>query len=194
MSLVVYTRVMNETSRNRELLYSGIELVRASSWGEVRQVWQDDEDTDTFRREYKEQGFETWDAWRRVIIEPLHLERLQWRLYSVKHPELTVPCFRGGPYVPWKELYYGDKELPNFADIVALQDTDVHTRDKFREIIGASKPIRLIGLRQSNDIFIVEGMHRSTSLALAASRGQSIEVPVQLYLADSDLDAFPMIG
>lgn len=173
---------------------ANIELIRYSDWPEVKGIWQEDEDSDAFRREYAEQGYDTWESWRKIIIDPLHLDKLDWKVYDVKNPLTVVPGFRGGPFVPWKNMYYGDKTLPTFADIVATKDTDVATRNKFAEIIAMQKPICLIGLQQGNDIYIIEGMHRSTSLALAAYRGLEISVSVKLFLAESDLPEFPMIG
>ena len=172
----------------------GLDFIRSTTWDEVKQVWKNDEDTDAFRREYAEQGYDSWESWRQIVIEPLHLDRLDWELYDVQNPTETIPRFRGGPFKPWKELYYGDTSAPTFSDIVTTEGTDVLTRDKFTSIIAADKPMWLIGLLRDNGVYIIEGMHRSTSIALAALQGKQINVPVKLFLATTDLTEFEMIG
>lgn len=178
-------------SRIESLL--GLDFIRSATWDEVRRVWKNDEDTDIFRREYVEQGYDSWESWRKIVIEPLHLERLDWTLYDIARPTETVPQFRGGPFKPWQELYYGDKTAPTFSDIVTTEGTDVMTRDKFAAIIATEKPMWLIGLRRENDIYIIEGMHRSTAIALAALRSQMINTSVQMFLAETDLAEFKLI-
>jgi hypothetical protein len=164
----------------------GLEYASESSWEEVKAMWKANEDTDDFRREYKEQGYESWELWREKIIAPLHLDNLTWRRFSIANPSVTVPKFRGGPFKPWEELYYGGKETPTFAEIVETKGTDVTYRDKFNEIIYASKSTILIGLELADDVYIVEGMHRSTSIALAVKRGYIWRSPVEIFLATSD--------
>jgi hypothetical protein len=172
---------------------TGLTFVSDVSWDEVMQSWKNDEDTDTFRREYTEQGYDTWESWRRVIIDPLHLDRLTWALYEVDDPLASIPNFRGGPFKPWEDMYYGGKKAPTFAEIVDTEGTDVNTRDKFTEINASNGPIKLIGLLKGTSVYIIEGMHRSTALALAAARGQSVSRPVYLLLARTDLAEFETI-
>jgi hypothetical protein len=168
-------------------------FVETTSWQDVKQSWKDDEDSKSFKREYAEHGHESWESWRKVIFDTLHLDELDWVKYEVADPTLTIPKFHGGPFVPWHNLYYGNKYLPTFEEIVANEGTDVPSRDKFASIIESDKPIQLIGLQKDNEIYIVEGMHRSTSIALAASRNQDINVPVYLLLAQTNLQQFDMI-
>lgn len=170
-----------------------LNYIASMPWQEVKQSWKNDEDSESFRREYTEHGHNTWESWRKIIFDTLHLEELEWEKYEIPNPTLSVPRFHGGPFVPWQKLYYGDKYLPTFKEIVEGEGTDVSTRDKFASIIASEKPIQLIGLEKDNEIYIIEGMHRSTSIALAASRNQEINTTVHLMLATTDLQEFEMI-
>lgn len=171
-----------------------LKYLRDMSWDEVKQSWKNDEDSHSFKREYAEHGHDTWESWRKVIFDTLHLPDLAWSQYEIPDPEITVPQFHGGPFKPWQELYYGDKEMPTFKEIVEVEESDVSTRGKFSDIISSTKPIQLIGLQKGEEIYIIEGMHRSTSIALAASRGQKLSTSVSLLLAKTDLQEFEMIN
>lgn len=184
---------MSEISPDLNVI-EGLEVVGPITWDEVKAIWKQGEDTDSFRREYAEEGYESWEAWRGVIIQPLHLDRLDWTLYDIKEPLETIPTFRGGPFKPWEDRYYGGITTPTFAEIVATEETDVSTRDKFAEIIESSEATKLIGLLMEGEVYIIEGMHRATSIALAASRDQKFQAHVQLLLAQSDLPQLDTIG
>lgn len=173
---------------------AGFTFLRHLTWEDVQLSWKNDEDTSSFRREYREQGHDTWESWRSIIINPLHLDKLSWSLYDIEDPLTSIPTFRGGPFKPWEDLYYGGKKTPTFAEIVSTKGTDVTTRDKFLKILASSQPMQLIGLAKARDIFIVEGMHRCTALALAAMQGQMVDVSVRLVLAESDLSEFETIA
>lgn len=170
-----------------------LEYIEPLMWSDVLRSWKHDEDTEIFRREYVDHGYASWEEWRQEIIQPLHLDQLNWERYRIPAPTSVVPLLRGGPFGMWRSAYYGGQDSPTFADIVANPDNDVATRDKFRDILDSSQPIRLIGLLQGGDVHIVEGMHRSIAIAYAAQTGASISVPVDLYLAESDLDRFEII-
>ena len=172
---------------------ANLKYLRDMSWDEVKQSWKDDEDSHSFKREYTEHGHDTWESWRAVIFDTLHLTDLTWSQYEISEPENTVPQFHGGPFTPWKKLYYGDKQMPTFKEIVEIENSDVSTRDKFSSIISSTTPIQLIGLQKDDEIYIIEGMHRSTSIALAASRGQKLHTKVSILLAKTNLHEFEMI-
>lgn len=186
---------MSEETPNPEAsILKELSLVGPVAWDEVKAIWQNDEDTDAFRREYQEQGYESWEAWRRGIIEPLHLNDLNWAKYEIPAPLETVPKFKGGPFKPWQDRYYGGIESPTFAEVVKVQGTDVQSRSKFAEIIASDNPIQLIGLVLNGEIHIIEGMHRSTAIALAADRGEAFAASVHIILAQSDLPKLEIIG
>lgn len=165
----------------------GLTFDRDLSWEEVRNIWKGDEDTDIFRREYTEEGHSSWESWRDLIIQPLHLDQLDWAQYTVAEPLKTVPQFRGGPFKPWQDRYYGGKKNPTFAEIVGFEHSDIMTRDKFADILSSEEPIRLIGLLLGNEVYIIDGMHRSVAIALAARQEQAFDRQVTLMLAPSDL-------
>ena len=166
---------------------------RPQPWVEILQAWQEDEERPNSRSVYMQNVGQDWLGWRNAIILPLHLDKLEWNLYTITDPAKTIPHFRGGPFTPWQELYYGDKETPTFEEIVTNSASDVQSRDKFRDILSSPEPLNLIGIIKDDDVYIVEGMHRCVAIALAACRNQPVNNEVRISLAVSNLLELPKI-
>lgn len=174
---------------NKELSF-----IRSQKWSDVLKRWKQTESaSEEFANIHKELGYNSWEDWRGKVIKPLHLSDLNWSLYKINKPVDTVPCFRGGPFISWIERYYPYDGLPTFLKIVSQTDTDIPERSKFSDILNNTTDMHVIGVIKDGDIFIIEGMHRCTAVALAKIRGQELKFDVYMSLAESDLDEFPII-
>ncbi|OGL36781.1 hypothetical protein A3A68_02460 [Candidatus Saccharibacteria bacterium RIFCSPLOWO2_01_FULL_48_13] len=184
---------MSEIPNNKEVL-KDLKYIRRQTWDEVFNTWQSNEDGPGFKRVYLDRGYADWQAWRNTVVQRLHLDELDWSLYDVQSPAITVPSFHGGPFKPWIERYYDGANEPTFEQIIKFPGTDIQSRRKFVDIIKASKDVDLVGLLKDKKIYIIEGMHRCVAITLAASRNKSFNASVRISLANSNLSHFPMEG
>ncbi len=162
-----------------------LHFIKSLPWEEVFSLWRAGEaNLPRWIEHYKAGGFSSWDEWRmKDTLQDLHPARLTWNLFSIEDPVATVPHFFGGPFRSWMKKYYEGASDRTFAEIIKypeLQNSDVVQRI----IKDFPKETYLIGLRTSEGIVIIEGMHRSSALALAALKNIPIDAHVFLALAD----------
>jgi hypothetical protein len=162
---------------NSRLVY-----VRDLTWEEAFDFWRESEgENSKWAPHARERGFQSWEEWRRTMVAPARPAERRWRLYRVTEPLVAVPTFRGAPFRSWIQNVYGDLgSTPAFADIVRRPEILKH--EGVRALAGDfPRRTTIIGIEHSGDVVIIEGMHRSAALALAAAEGKSVET--ELYLA-----------
>lgn len=164
------------------------------AWDEVITIWEAGEaGLPRWITHYQKRGFDNWRDWRTHTTNELQPQNLHWYLYKVSNPMKTVPLFKGGPFRAWIKNYYGSLKSPTFAEIV--KHSDVGKSSTIQEMI-ANFPANttIIGLKTTDGIVIIEGMHRCTALALAELQRKPIQTTLSLILADYGEKEVPLMG
>jgi hypothetical protein len=178
-----------------EQIQRGLELIKDLSWAEVFEFWRVNEayPKSHWHEHYQSRGFTTWDNWRLSYVNPLGLQNLNWQLYLIKEPLITIPNFCGGPYRSWIELFYQEQKNPTFATLALHPQVQKHT---FIQKLLADFPAQttITGVMVKDRVVILEGMHRCAALAVAAEQNLKIETEVQIALAEYDKDELPIVG
>lgn len=150
---------------------------------EVFEIWRANEErTEHWQPYWKEKGFSSWEEWRTPYRAAWNVDGRTWKLYEVVNPLQTVPQFRGGPYRSWKEQYYGGTATPRFSELAGSEALRaLHEREG--RITNFPARTTLTGIATEENIYIVEGMHRCASLAIAAAQGTPVTTKVLIALA-----------
>jgi hypothetical protein len=147
-----------------------LEFVKDLTWEEVFEIWRKDEEhRDHWKHFWKEKGFDSWEEWRMRYAEAFKLPERDWKLYFIKSPLTTVPKFRGGPFKSWVERFYEGRNAPTFAELA--KHPEVRSHKGILDIIKHFPPKTTIsGVLTDDGITIVEGMHRASAVAIAATQ------------------------
>lgn len=163
-------------------------------WQEVFGFWQVNESkSDYWIDLYRSRGYSNWSEWRMTYVEPLLMDKLDWKLYDIKDPLATVPGFYCGPFTAWQK-YYHRGGLRQYKDLIRGKNLSA----KESKISGLAENfpvgVILIGLIVKNGIVIIEGNHRCLVLTLMAKNKRKFFGQVSIALAASKLDELPVIG
>lgn len=171
-----------------------LKFIRSVEWPELFNYWRHGEENDPdWIESYTSHGFASWEEWRQKYVEVVGLDKRQWGIYTVLDPLQTVPTFRGGPFRSWMKKHYLGADRPTFAELATRPSLQEQFRIN-RLIKAFPTETMLMGLRQTNEITIIDGMHRATAIALAAARGQAIVTNLTVALADANGEQLPIIG
>ncbi|MCK9361224.1 hypothetical protein M0Q28_03255 [Patescibacteria group bacterium] len=172
----------------------GLTFVRDLTWPEVFKIWRGNEEhLEKWKELYKKRGFETWEVWRRNLIAPMDLESRTWKLYRIETPGKTIANFHGGPFRGWTERYYDGVAAPEFREII--KHPNIKTVFAFQDFIANfPSPTTVTGVQNDDGVVIIEGMHRSTSVVLAAAEGKDLEPEMYIALADYQPGHLPLVG
>jgi hypothetical protein len=161
-----------------------LHLIKPLSWEEVFSLWRAGEaHLPRWIEHYKADGFTSWDEWREHTLKNLAVQNLQWNLFSIDDPVSVVPHFLGGPFRSWMKKYYEGAHMRPFEGIIKYPE--LQNSEMVQEMIANfPKKTYLVGLRTPQGIVILEGMHRSSALALAALKNIKIDSRIFLALAE----------
>lgn len=171
-----------------------LKFIRSALWPELFEYWREGEANDPdWIESYTSHGFASWEEWRKNYVEALQLDQRQWGISTVLNPPQTVPGFHGGPFRSWIKKHYQGVDQPTFAELATRASLQQQFRIN-RLINTFPAETMLIGLRQGNEITVIDGMHRACALALAAARHQSITTTLTIAVADATGEQLPIIG
>ncbi|MFH0969267.1 MAG: hypothetical protein V1804_02055 [Patescibacteria group bacterium] len=145
--------------------YASFEFIKPIKWNEVFDVWRKGEAwQESWKKHWREQGFDSWDEWREAYAVPLSPETLEWNLYEIRYPLKDFPLIYGVPSVSWiKKAYSGEKtkQLKEILDLPIIKDN--------LKILSIKKDFpketMFTGIIYKDKIILVEGMHRASALA-----------------------------
>lgn len=168
--------------------------VKQSSWDEIFSIWKREEDQpdNHWRAHWQSQGFKSWTQWRQATHKALQPELLNWNVYEILDPARTISSFKGGPFNGWTKWFYMGEPSPTFEKIVQHPGIQNHY---FILNIANNFPssTTLIGVKNENGIYIVEGMHRACAAALRHMWNRPITSKIYLALADYEGE-LPALG
>ncbi len=159
--------------------------LKTLSWEDVLDIWRKGEEgLEHWIKFWEEKGFSSWREWRQQYIDYLELDKIAgWHLYKINNPMKSVPSFRGGPYVSWRERHYKDGTFATFREIV--QHPHIRNHDVVNEMIEHfPEETHFVGLITEQGVVIIEGMHRCCALALAAEKKKNIQTNAVVALAE----------
>lgn len=174
-----------------------LQKIRDLSWKEVFEHWRmDEEKSERWERYWRAKGFSSWEEWRNTVYKNLKGAELSWALYKVADPIKAVPEWRGGMFHAWATWFYPvlREQPPKLRDLIA--HPGVHNNWLIREIANKfPTETMLSGIRLANgDVVVIEGMHRSCALTLAAHDQLSITTELTLALAEWPFGEVPQLG
>jgi len=172
---------------------NGLTEIKKLSWSDVFDIWrQNEENSEHWQKYWKAKGFESWEAWRNHTHANLHGETLSWTLYKVEDPAKTVLQFLGGPFRSWTKWFYLNNTHPSFTDIV--QHPGIQNHRAILELIDSfPSPTTITGVKTSDGIVVIEGMHRTCALALSIVQNRPITPKLYIALADFPGE-LPLLG
>ena len=172
----------------------GLTFIRDLTWPEVFEIWRGNEEKLVKWEEvYKRRGFDSWEAWRKDLITPWHLDTRTWKLYRIEQPGKTIANFHGGPFRGWTERYYNGATVPTFAEI--MKHPGLQTVHAFKDFItNFPSPTTVTGVQNDDGIVIIEGMHRCTSIVMADAEGKTLTPEMFIALGDYVPGHLPLVG
>lgn len=172
-----------------------IKLIRKLKWEEVFTFWYKSEGKrENWIELAKKRGFASWAEWRlNSYAIPLGCRDADWGLYTVSNPTQTISKFFGGPFRTWVEKFYNGKEKMLFAELALLPE--IKSQNAVAEMAKNFPQDKVITcLAVGNEIFTIEGMHRSCALALKNQRGEELKNNLQFAIGISSLKKLPVVG
>lgn len=171
-----------------------LEFIKNLTWPEVFEVWrQNEENRENWKQHYTERGFDSWEEWRMKYAEPFRCAEAKWALYKITNPVRDIVYFYGGPFRSWKERFYKQNDTLSFEQLADLSEIQQHGGTN--EILNNfPENTILTGMVADKQIYIIEGMHRSSALALMNKRGLNFTGEVYIALAESPGGKLPIIG
>lgn len=161
----------------------GLKQIKPLSWEEVLNIWREnEEDLEHWKIFWQERGFNSWEEWRSGTVKSLKLNERSWDLYRIKKPVKRVPRFYGGPFKNWREKYYHGEDFAQFSQII--KNTEIKNHPVINEMKNNfPRNANLIGLKTEKGIVIIEGMHRSCAVTMAADEGKNLKTSAHIALA-----------
>lgn len=172
-----------------------IKLVRKLNWEEVFAFWYDSEGKrENWIELAKKRGFASWAEWRlNVYAIPFECRNADWGLYEISEPAKVVSGFYGGPFRSWVEKYYNGRETIKFEELVKILEIKEHeTIMQMSKDFPIDKVITCLLVK--DDIFVIEGMHRSCALALLDQEGKDLNKKILFAIGKSELNSLPIVG
>jgi hypothetical protein len=162
---------------------SGFLEIRSVSWAEVFAIWRANEASNPkWIEHYHQKGFSSWEAWREATHAPLQCSTLEWTLYQIKTPLLSIPSFRAGPFKSWQREYFQGLEIPTFKKLV--QHPGLQNHAGLKDLLAHfPQATTITGLITEDGIVVIEGLHRCCAVALAAQQHKPLQTEVQIALA-----------
>ncbi len=158
--------------------------IREVSWEDVFSDWKERE-KGIWDEHFRERGYVSWDAWRSKLVAPIHPERRVWKLYRIEEPEEIIPEMWIGGFKGWRKYLSTGQRCIQFKDLV--RSSGIKENKKVLDLLkNFPKETTIIAVRLGEEMVLLEGMHRGTALALAASEGRRIETKLTVALTDFD--------
>ena len=166
----------------------GLTFVRDTTWQEVFAAWEKRETKKWgWEPHYKEEGFDSWEAWRSQYIRPFSLDERLWKLYRVDDPMSFVPEMWAGGFKGWKRY------VPEGTSMIRMKKLAKHSKlsenGKVQAIL-ADPPSEtvMIAFKLGEDFILFEGMHRAAAISLAAGRDELINMNLTLAVTEFGSD------
>lgn len=171
-----------------------IKFIQKLTWQEVYKFWAEcEENRDNWVRYYQKRGFPSWKEWRDTYIKPFGCEKLEWGLYEITDPMVTVPEFCGGPFRTWIEKFYDGKQTLRFLQLADLKDIQTHQGiQEIKQNFPWDK--KIIGMLVGNEIFVIEGTHRCCAIALMQRENFKTKNKLYIALAKFLGEKLPVVG
>lgn len=172
-----------------------IKLIRNLNWEEVFGFWCESEaKQENWIELAKKRGFASWADWRlNAYAIPFGCRDADWGLYEVSNIVETVSGFYGGPFKTWVEKYYHGKETMKFDELLKIRELkEDKTVVRISQDFPMDKIITCLAINE--DVFVIEGMHRSCALALLHQEGKELSEKLLIAIGKSKLDKLPFVG
>ena len=153
-------------------------MIRKLSWDEVFDGWRKQEE-ELWRPVYEGFGWDSWAAWRKMMIADLNLEKRTWTEEILEDPHSAIPSYAIGGWNGWKKYRPAGKDSASFADIATppqlgeqsydgAERIDIRTNEKIQPLIGRVSDATIIALRCDKVIAVLDGTHRCAAIAIEA--------------------------
>lgn len=157
------------------------EKVRDLNWKDVIEIWKNNEENlEHWKNYWQSKGFNSWQEWRERFFSRFGIKDLAWSLMETEYSSHHVPHWRYANFKGWNKLAQANKynsfyrlarhemeKLENYEPLVRLiEDFPVETT--------------VIGIELGKDLYIIEGMHRCASIAVAHWQGKRIETNIRV--------------
>jgi len=173
-----------------------IKLIRQCEWEEVFLLWFENEGKTSHWAELaKERGFASWAEWRlKGYARRFECEKAAWGFYEVSNPSEVVLSWFGGPFRTWIERHYDGEKTKSFSELASRSDISNHaTVRAMTENYPKDSVISALELSDGR-IFVIEGMHRTCSLAVMAKENKSFADKLIFAIGRSQLSELPAVG
>ena len=170
--------------KKKNSIFDNFKLIKKLSWEEVFKIWRRNEAWQKSWQEVaKNQGFSSWEEWRKDYAVREGFENKNWGLYKVENPNLFVENLYGGPFKGWIENYYNGKKIARLVNLVK-ENKMVKENIKVKDILkNFPKETVMTVLLDGKKIIIAEGMHRGAALALKYIEKESLPSDLRIILA-----------
>ncbi|MFH1661534.1 MAG: hypothetical protein ABIA02_00325 [Candidatus Falkowbacteria bacterium] len=171
-----------------------INLIRECEWEEVFLEWYKSEGENSgWIQLAQERGVASWAEWRlKGYAKRFECAQAKWGFYEVD--PAVILDWHGGPFRTWIEKYYGNQHTKTFAELA--EKTDVLDNPSVKAIMENYPKNSIVSALELNDgrIFVIEGMHRTCSLACMIKQGKPLPNKLIFAIGKSDLAELSTAG
>jgi hypothetical protein len=159
--------------------------IKNLSWKDVFAIWRKNEaHQEGWNKLARERGYASWEEWRLSYTKRFGCPELKWSLYDIIDPVDTVSEFWGGPFSGWVDRYYEGEVTKRFDEMALNVALEENPKVKDMLVNFPSDTI-LTGIKVDNRIYIIEGMHRASALAMMKLNKTEFIGKVRIALAES---------
>lgn len=163
--------------------------IKKLTWDDVFQIWQDNEgENPNWDKLAKERGFASWADWRlNAYAIPFLMPEADWNLFEVENPAEFIRNSYGGPFSSWQKKFYNGARYLSFAELAKLKELQAHLGVQNLMANYPEETIILIVELNDGRRIVLEGMHRSSALAIMAEKGLASPKKLQFAIGKLDL-------
>lgn len=159
-----------------------MKFIKKTTWEEVFATWQANEGSDLFWQKFarEEKGWDSWEEWRGFQASKINAKNLDWSLYEIKNPNVTIPKFKIGPFKGW-QIHFEKKNVHTFADLVGRAPEWVKNNVGIKSRLeNFPQGTEFIGIyfEDTSRIVLWEGHHRASAVALAVANNDPIKFDI----------------
>jgi len=163
-----------------------MEYVCESSWEEVQDNWKTSEDNELWKAHYQGLGFKSWEDWRWSRIKLLGMEDREWTIEKTDNVIQEVREMFCDASTRWTD-FYDDRKDSTFGRL--KDDPFLVSHQRVRSIReNFPQGSQMIGLRNADEIIVLDGHHRATAIAGMDEAGSQPDV--NFAIADISTDEF----
>lgn len=151
------------------------------NWEEVQEIWKNNEESlEHWKTYWQSRGFNSWQEWREKSFRRFAIKDLSWTLMETWKSASWVPHLSYANFNGWNKLARADK-YDSFYNLARNEDLGSY-EPLVRLVNDFPKETTIIGIELDGVLYVIEGMHRCASAALALRQHKTLETNIKIAI------------